>query len=409
MRAHGFAAPAFLTVALVAVLGAGLVGVAPAWASTTVDCGSGASLQAAIDQAPAGSTLALAGTCGGTFEISKSITLKASMGDPPPTLDAQGAGTTLTITHGEVHLDGLTITGGQATEGAGISNSGKLWLDRTTVTGNTASDGGGILNNGILQLTRSSVSSNGTPVDIDVCEGVHPDEGIWNMGKLVLLGSAVNSNCGGGIWNQGGSLLLEQSSVSANLGDDAADAVGIENEASAMITDSTVSYNNGEIGFTAGILNRGSMTISFSTIARNVTGDSFGGAAGITNGGGGKLIVTSSTISANFDDAVTGAGIENGDPEERLKPGTVKISGSILAGNGEGDCLGPITSEGFNIVGTLFGYPDCRSRLNRRISSAAIPPPLIPTSGCSGPTGAPRRPCPPTEKVSPSMPFPLVL
>ena len=87
------------------------------------------------------------------------------------------------------------------------------------------------------------------------------------------------------------------------------------------------------------------------------------GGGGIENGG--TLTVTSSTISENSSDAITGSGIANGDPLNGTSPGTVKISGTILAGNDGGDCLGPITSEGYNIVGTLFGYPDCRFKARR--------------------------------------------
>jgi nitrous oxidase accessory protein NosD len=84
----------------------------PAYAATiTVDCttDSGA-LGTALAGASDGDTLAIQGTCTGTFEIAHSLTLAGSGG---ATLDAQGAGRVLTIDPGTtVAVTGLTISGG---------------------------------------------------------------------------------------------------------------------------------------------------------------------------------------------------------------------------------------------------------------------------------------------------------
>jgi nitrous oxidase accessory protein NosD len=79
-------------------------------------------LQAAIDSAAPGATLAVKGTCSGNFTIGKDLTLR---GQGNAVLDGQHSGTTLTVASGAaVQLAGLTITGGNASgSGGGIYNS----------------------------------------------------------------------------------------------------------------------------------------------------------------------------------------------------------------------------------------------------------------------------------------------
>ena len=74
------------------------------------------------------------------------------------------------LSHGTL-LDGLTITGGRATEytypnndpegsGGGIHNSGTLTVTNSTLSGNSASYGGGIHNSGMLTVTNATLSEN---------------------------------------------------------------------------------------------------------------------------------------------------------------------------------------------------------------------------------------------------------
>src|SRR5262245_16174174 len=76
----------------------------------TVLC-PGQSLQAAIDGAPAGSVITVAGTCVGNFTVSKDLTLQALvLATQPPILDGKGSGNTLVVTNqATVHLIGITI------------------------------------------------------------------------------------------------------------------------------------------------------------------------------------------------------------------------------------------------------------------------------------------------------------
>lgn len=109
-----------------------------------MDCGAGDDLQAAITAAPSGAILDVSGTCAGVFTVGKHLTLR---GRPSATLDAQGVGTTLTITRGGVRVSWMTITGGKDVRDntrGGILSDGNLTLNHVTVTGNQARAVGGI-------------------------------------------------------------------------------------------------------------------------------------------------------------------------------------------------------------------------------------------------------------------------
>ena len=126
-------------VILASSLVAGLVvlGQAASAATLHVNC-STENLQSKIDSAPGGSTLLVTGTCIGTFTLSKSLTIE---GNPTATLDGNDQGSVLSITGTHtIHLVGLSITGGLAITGGGISRigGGALTLNRVNVHDNLA-------------------------------------------------------------------------------------------------------------------------------------------------------------------------------------------------------------------------------------------------------------------------------
>lgn len=126
-----------------------------------------------------------------------------------------------------VRIEGLTITGGHALAGGGISNRESLELVRSVVTGNTTPvafftgrGGGGIYNAGTLALTDSTISGNTSRLD-------GGGGGIYNRGTLTVVNSTVSGNTttqgsGGGIANGGlyvyspSSTTLVRSTVSGN-------------------------------------------------------------------------------------------------------------------------------------------------------------------------------------------------
>jgi hypothetical protein len=116
-----------------------------------------------------------------------------------------------------VRLDGLTLTGGQATgylagEGGAILNEGGgLTLHRCTLSGNTATFAGGAISNraGSLTLTQCTLAENTVTAG-----GVNFGGGaIFNLGTLALTHCTISANVtatqnqGGGIINAGPATL----------------------------------------------------------------------------------------------------------------------------------------------------------------------------------------------------------
>ena len=294
-----------LGMTLAVVVGCLVVSATPAIAATqvSVDCGAGASLQAAINAAKPGTILAISGTCHGAFTVGKNLVLK---GVSAAVLDAQRSGTTLTVNAGKVRVTRMMITGGDAYDIGGVRNTGTLTMIRDSVQGNLADGGetGGIENDGTLIMQRSVVAGN-------------------------------QSDDIGGIRNTG-SATLDQSTVGPNGGS------AITTTGSLTLTDSTVYRNHST--YDGGIVNTGTLTVLRSTIASNQAFN--GGGAGISSYG--TATIDQSTIAFNEEDE-GGAGIRNG--------GSMTVTDTIVVGNthdsGEaGDCAGTITSGGYNLFGT---------------------------------------------------------
>jgi hypothetical protein len=151
-----------------------------------------------------------------------------------------------------VELRRLTISGGRAVRGGGISNEATLTLVDSTVSGNTAiALGGGIYNDETMTLMNTTVSNNTAEVE---------GGGIFNQFErtLTLDNSTVSGNqvdgletCdGGGIRNGGGTLLLINSTLSANAarGGRVCEGGGLHNSGTATLTNSTVANNEADIG-----------------------------------------------------------------------------------------------------------------------------------------------------------------
>ena len=161
-------------------------------------------------------------------------------------------------TAGNLTLNDVTISGGDATFGGGILNGGRLSVNRSEITRNTATDtdgnaagagvgngagatlalnsvrvthntgrgefgaGGGIQNSGTATVTRSVISFNSTTGRLLTVGG-----GIDNEDSMVLSDSLVTNNAvavttagpsaiGGGINNTFGTLTVMRSQVNRN-------------------------------------------------------------------------------------------------------------------------------------------------------------------------------------------------
>jgi hypothetical protein len=212
-------------------------------------------------------------------------------------------------------------TGGGTSSGGGIANVGTITITNSMISGNGAElSGGAIFNDGTMTITNSMISGNSAPGAAG---------GIASSGNLTIVNSTVSSNYAvhgglpsggfaGGIYVDGGSLELIQSTISNNTG--ALYGGGIQSDDGTItITDSIISGNrsaegggiqmggtatvdirnstiNGNIAsFNGGISNHGTLTIRNSTLSGN-SASSQGGALGT---GGGGATITNCTISGN--------------------------------------------------------------------------------------------------------------
>jgi hypothetical protein len=115
---------------------------------------------------------------------------------------------------GTANLTGALVTNNQASDsGGGVNNTGSLSIDTNTISSNTAAGqpGGGINNQGTLTLTRSALIYN--------VASVSQGGGLNNIGTARLTNVTVSNNTaasGGGIYNGGGTLSLQFSTVGDN-------------------------------------------------------------------------------------------------------------------------------------------------------------------------------------------------
>lgn len=182
------------------------------------------------------------------------------------------------------------------------------------------------------------------------------DDAFFRTFKITITGGSADD--GGAIIAFGTcEIIIEKTTISGNHADD--DGGGILNECTLTILNSTISGNDAvENG--GGINNdSGTVTIVNSTISGNDAGDDGGG---IFNTNDGSIVIANTTITDN-EAGSNGGGMENTDVDDN----TIDLMNTIVAGNIDGDGSSgstadcsqeiPITSSGFNIVGSGTGCP----------------------------------------------------
>jgi CSLREA domain-containing protein len=313
----------------------------------------------------------------------------------PVTISGAGAATTIIDGNGSVVMErvldvvsatadttltGVTIQNGDSTpDGGGIRAAAPLTLTNAAVSQN-ASDtgGGGIQSDATVTLTNVTVSDNASGTG---------GGGISSSGSVTLSDTVVEGNSsgagGGGIAASAG-LSLTDVAVTGNTA--STGGGGISASADLTLTNVTVNGNSagsGGGGITASAL----LTLTNVTISGN-TADTGGG--GITAGAGGTL--NNVTITANTaDDDGNGTGDGGG-----ISLGVaVSLANTLVARNADDspgvqapDCAGPVTSQGYNLIG--IGDPPCvfTASTGDLVGTAASPidPLLGPLADNGGPT-----------------------
>ncbi|MCX7717812.1 MAG: hypothetical protein N2111_05320 [Candidatus Sumerlaeaceae bacterium] len=315
------------------------------------------------------------------------VTLSSALSTITEELSISGLGATATVISGNdavrpfgiaastsVTLADLTIARGH---GGAIRNNGRLSLQRVVLRENTnVTSGGGLLNNNYAVLDSCVLTSNAAPIGGAVA----------NVGGLYLSRCTVSSNqaitYGGGLWSSGrdsiaslvdctislnsahpevgyggglalydgGSCSLDRCNITSNTASTGGGLLSMLPSALA-VRDSLIAWNRAEgasggLGGGVALINSGNASFVNCTISSNRA----------TNDAGGMYNMLS---AARLDNATvygnTSSGLSGG---LRNDTGNINLSNTIVAGNGtttgtEPDISGPITSHGYNLIGSL--------------------------------------------------------
>jgi hypothetical protein len=219
-----------------------------------------------------------------------------------------------------VTLEGLTISGGAAVQGAGIAfeTTGALTLSDDTITDNVATDlAGGVMfeSDALLTMTDDTISDD---------NGGGSGGGLWvsSPGTAILDGDTFSndtSDNGGGIDNDEATVTMNDDTLTADTADNGG-ALAAENEgASFIMSNSTIVDNSASVG---GAL------ITDSNGVSTFTNDTFGDNAAGGSGEGGGIFIESGATTAG-----------------------VVVANSLFAQNTPGsNCSTAVTDGGYNVA-----------------------------------------------------------
>ncbi|MEP6947128.1 MAG: FG-GAP-like repeat-containing protein [Acidobacteriota bacterium] len=243
-----------------------------------------------------------------------------------------------------------------------IGGGGNLTLNGVTVRNGFSFDagfpyrgGGGILNDGgTLLLTNSIVSENQS------IDNAQTDD--------------VNNYGGGGIFNRpGGSMTLENSTVSGNVGSNAGG--GIYNEGTLSLTNSTVSGNSvpdqprgieyvfGQLcPGGGGICNQGTLNLTNSTVSNNSIFAPVGGGGGISNNGGIINLKNSAVVNNSAFTGVPNSSGGGGGGISNFRNGTLNLINVTVGNNSVNSSGGGISN--YNATVLLIDVTIARNTAN---------------------------------------------
>lgn len=338
-------------------------------------------LMANVADGTAGSGGAVLNDAGGTLIVTDSaFTANLSNRAGGAIEDNSGEGTSVFLTDVEFVENNTGVDPATAAPGNGgalhITGPGSSELLRVQCTGNlAAAEGGGLWNGSGTMLVRASTLSG------NVASGADPDQGgggIFNAGGSVTVetSSVISGNVadgtsgsGGGVLNDGGNLMIRESSISSNLANRAGGAIEVTGGSQSTIEDCTVESNIAGPMDTANPGNGGALHISGDAVvtalrsnfeaneAANEGGGLWNSGAGtlvvdacavirssapdgggiFNQSGGGMTELRNTTVSSNT--AASGAGA-------RVEGGNLSLLHVTLAGNTAGTSAGGIEAAG---------------------------------------------------------------
>jgi adhesin HecA-like repeat protein len=202
----------------------------------------------------------------GHLAVDRDLTITAADLPDGVTLDGNDASDVLLVDQGvTATLAGLTVTHGHTSldnTAGGITNRGTLRMDACRITGNSADvnnyTAGGLFNDqGTLFLNESLVAGNGPGLDAGV---------VNHLGELTATDATISQNAGNGLSNDDGVLIIAGGLFAGNSGSGIDSVVLMQGQATSTLTGITV-IDNGD----GGIFNQGPMTVTDSIIRHNTS------------------------------------------------------------------------------------------------------------------------------------------
>lgn len=385
-----------------AALGALAAGVPADAATFTVinlnDAGAGSLRQAIADAngaAGADTVVFQAGLTG-------TITLATGQLSVADSVDIQGPGAAVLTVSGnnasrvfylyngaatlDVTISGLTITGGNASNGAGVIDFDEnLILDHVTITGNTASgDGAALWGDGFnMNLTvRDSTLSGNTAGGKGGGIYVEDTGGPLLIQRTVITGNSATGN-GGGIYfyDPDANVTIEDSTISGNTAGGVGGGVYFYSPDAGLVTikGTTVSGNSAQSGgglFLYDMDHGGS--IENSTISGNQA----------TAGDGGGIYLYNLYNFALHHVTVSGSSASGTGGGIFIQGAVVPVDNSIVANNtaGTDNDLGNGNGGGFDLSFSLVESPGAATITNSGGNILNQDPQLSPLQNNGGPT-----------------------
>jgi predicted outer membrane repeat protein len=278
--------------------------------------GASCELRDAMNKASSGDTI--------VFSLSGTITLGSTLPNVTTTLTIDGTGQSVTISGnnsvgvfdvnvpsgsgGNLALNGLTVTHGNAGFGGGVYNAGTLTIQNSIFSGNSASTcGGGVCNGGgTVTIVNSTFANNSATIDhgggVGFPSGTVTIEnstfannsanggggGVLSEGTLIIRNSTFSGNHanneGGGVASGGttATLIIQNSTFTGNSTGGSGGGVDSSYNATLYLGSSIIAGNTGSAG--PDISNGATIT----TLGHNLVGD--GTNSGLTNGASGDQV-----------------------------------------------------------------------------------------------------------------------